>query len=224
MEIISHRGNMSGASPSTENTPAVFLEATQAGFGVELDLRIRDSNWYLSHDPVASGAPSQWLDSSTTSLIDSNPHLSWAINIKELSPPGMLAELAAHSWFHSNCFLFDFELLENDKAGHYQTILSTQFNFPTAQLAARLSDRNEPLKQCLQIGAGIVWADEFDSPWITQDDADAVHGANRKFFFVSPELHGADQESRLKRWNEIKLWGIDGICTDYPLEAKAFFK
>ena len=224
MEIISHRGNMSGPSPSTENTPAVFLEATLANVGIELDLRIGQSNWHLSHDPVSPGTSFLWLDHRTTSIIEANPHLCWAINIKELPPPQLLAELAAHPWFHSKCFFFDFELLEKETPGHYQMDLSDQFEFPAAQLAARLSDRNEPLDQCLRIEAGIVWADEFDSPWLTQREADAVHEANRKFYFVSPELHGADKETRLTRWNEIKPWGIDGICTDYPLEAKAFFE
>jgi hypothetical protein len=58
------------------------------------------------------------------------------------------------------------------------------------RLAARLSDRNEPLEQCLSIPASIVWADEFDSLWLTKRDRTAARDAGRLFYAISPELHG----------------------------------
>jgi glycerophosphoryl diester phosphodiesterase len=86
-----------------------------------------------------------------------------------------------------------------------------------------LSDRNEPLTQCLSIPAGVVWADEFDSLWLTKKEADQVRTSGRLLYMISPELHGFDLAAMKQRWRDFKSWGVDGICTDYPLEAREFF-
>ena len=63
----------------------------------------------------------------------------------------------------------------------------------------------------------------FDSLWLTRREVEAVHAAGRKFYAISPELHGFDEAARLKRWQQFKDWQIDGLCTDYALSAREFF-
>lgn len=51
MIIISHRGNLNGPSPSTENHPKQIIEAIErGGFFVETDLWYQSGNYFLGHD------------------------------------------------------------------------------------------------------------------------------------------------------------------------------
>jgi hypothetical protein len=40
---------------------------------------------------------------------------------------------------------------------------------------------------------------------------------------ISPEIHGFDIATMRRRWQDFKDWGVDGVCTDFALEAKEFF-
>ncbi len=124
----------------------------------------------------------------------------------------------------SHSFYFDFELLEPKSPGATQRKIKSLPNSEKLRLASRLSDRNEPLTQCLSIPAEIVWGDEFDSLWLTEKEARAVQEAGRALYMISPEIHGFDMAATRRRWADFKQWGIAGLCTDYPLEAREFFK
>ena len=50
MKIISHRGNLSGPNPETENTLNQISLVIQTGFDVEIDLWVINSIPYLGHD------------------------------------------------------------------------------------------------------------------------------------------------------------------------------
>ena len=115
------------------------------------------------------------------------------------------------------------ELLEPQTPGAAQRKIKSLPGGAGIRVASRLSDRAELLTQCLAIPAEIVWADEFDSLWLTRAHVEAVHAAGRKFFAISPELHGFDEAARLRRWGEFRSWGVDGLCTDYALSAAQFF-
>lgn len=48
MKIISHRGNLNGPSPKTENTPEQIDFALKKGFDVEIDLwKINDKFFFI---------------------------------------------------------------------------------------------------------------------------------------------------------------------------------
>ena len=48
--------------------------------------------------------------------------------------------------------------------------------------------------------------------------------AGRRLFVISPELHEClTRKARRWRWVDFKQWGVDGVCTDYALEAGDFF-
>jgi len=50
MKVISHRGNLNGPNPSTENSIPVINIALYHGFDVEIDVWFKNNKWYLGHD------------------------------------------------------------------------------------------------------------------------------------------------------------------------------
>lgn len=51
-KIISHRGNLNGPSPKTENKISTINNALNLGFDVEIDIRLLDEKLYLGHDEI----------------------------------------------------------------------------------------------------------------------------------------------------------------------------
>ena len=71
MEIkhfISHRGNISGAQPDSENTKNYILNALDNGYECEIDVWYQDNNFYLGHDK-----PSEKIEQDF--LFDHKEHL-----------------------------------------------------------------------------------------------------------------------------------------------------
>ena len=50
MLLISHRGNLNGSCKDTENSVEQIKKAIDAGFDVEVDIRVESGKWYLGHD------------------------------------------------------------------------------------------------------------------------------------------------------------------------------
>jgi glycerophosphoryl diester phosphodiesterase len=59
--------------------------------------------------------------------------------------------------------------------------------------------------------------------WLTEVEARKVKESGRLLYVISPELHGFDEATMRRRWQDFKKWGVDGVCTDYPLAARDFF-
>jgi hypothetical protein len=222
MVILAHRGNLRGPAPMAENSFAATAEALKMGFGLETDLR-RDNarRFYIAHDQQA-WTPDNDLD-TFVKLFRQHPDRCIAINVKDLCHAADLVALQLSGQFGSNSFYFDFELLEPHQPGHTQHMIRKLPGGDQVRLASRLSDRDEPLEKCLSIPANIVWADEFDSLWLTQKERAAVQDSGRLFYVISPELHGFNRDAMVKRWSDFKDWEIDGLCTDYPIAARQFF-
>ncbi len=221
-EILAHRANLAGPRPAVENSLEACRRALEAGFGLEIDLRREASGlFYISHDP-GSRTGGNALE-AYQALFQIHPDLSIAVNVKELGYEEALIELQQNHVFGRRDFYFDFELLEPHSPGQAQRRLAALPGGQSLRVAARLSDRRETLAQCLAIPAGVVWADEFDSLWLTAEEIRALHGAGRRVYAISPELHGFSARERRDRWARFQEWKIDGICTDYALEARDFF-
>ncbi len=220
--IMAHRANLTGPKSVEENSLAACAAALEAGFGLETDLR-RDpaGRFYISHDAVPR-TPANCLE-HFSALFAKFPNAELAINAKELGYEAELFRLAQDRRLGERGFYFDFELLEPEAPGAAQEKIRRLPGGASVRLASRLSDRGETLTQCLGIPAEIVWADEFDSLWLTEREVRAVQAAGRLFYIISPEIHGFDRATTKKRWADFKHWHIDGLCTDYALEAREFF-
>lgn len=220
--LLAHRANLRGPDPAHENTLEACARALKLGFGLETDLRrASDGRFYIAHDPAPHSPANDFA--AFSELFRRYADRVIAMNVKELGYEADLIALHAAGALGDRAFYFDFELLEPAAPGGAQRILRTLPGGAETVLAARLSDRGETLEQCLGIPAQVVWADEFDSLWLTEDHVRAVHEAGREFYAISPELHGFPQPERRRRWREFARWGIDGLCTDYPVEAAGFF-
>ena len=116
-------------------------------------------------------------------------------------------------------FLFDFELLESTPG---ETAVTIHAIDPEIRLAARVSDRyGESIEQAASItAASIIWLDEFDSLWVTASDVARLKDLGRTIYAISPEIHGFSMTDTETRWRQFQEWGVDGICTDYPVRAE----
>lgn len=223
MLILAHRANLRGPRSCEENSLAACRTALEAGFGLETDLHLDGSGaFYISHDPLPDA--SHLSLAPYEKLFRSRPEQVIAVNVKELGYEEKLIELYRGGAFGNSAFYFDFELLEPKTPGQAQSKIRSLAGGAGVHLASRLSDRQEPLASCLAIPSDIVWADEFDSLWLTGNHIEQVKSRGRKIYAVSPELHNFSREEMRKRWADFKTWGVDGICTDYALEALNFFR
>jgi hypothetical protein len=220
--IMAHRANLSGPHSVVENSLAACEKALELGFGLETDLR-RDAagRFYISHDPHPRTAENSL--EAYSALFRKHPALELAINVKELGYEPALISLMNSGELGKRSFFFDFELLEPKTPGAAQKKIRSLPGGGSVRMASRLSDRNETMAQCLSIPAEVVWADEFDTLWLTEEDVRKVKAAGRLFYVISPEIHGFDHAAMLRRWADFKSWHIDGICTDYALEARDYF-
>lgn len=50
MKIISHRGNLFGSNPETENLPIKISQCLSLGFDVEIDVWFLNKSFWLGHD------------------------------------------------------------------------------------------------------------------------------------------------------------------------------
>jgi hypothetical protein len=222
-DIIAHRANCDGPKPALENSFAAAQRALELGFGLETDLR-RDpqERFYIAHDLQPWTKENDFT--KFAALFRKFSGQTIAMNVKELGHEADLIALQKSGDLGGKSFYFDFELLEPKSPGSSQRLIQKLPGGEKTSMAARLSDRGEPLEQCISIPANVVWADEFDSLWLSRDEVEAVHAAGKKFYAISPELHGFAEAARLKRWRQFKDWKIDGLCTDYALSAREFFE
>jgi glycerophosphoryl diester phosphodiesterase len=222
MVILAHRANLRGPEPATENSLAATRTVLELGFGVETDLR-RDAarEFYIAHDAQPHCPENDFA--AFERLFRAFPDRIVAMNVKELGYEAELVALLRSGALGERAFYFDFELLEPTTPGRTQRLIAALPDGAGVPLAARLSDRGESIDQCLAIPAEVVWADEFDALWLTEREVRAVRDAGRRFYAISPELHGFDEAARLHRWADFRRWGVDGLCTDYALSAREYF-
>jgi glycerophosphoryl diester phosphodiesterase len=211
--ILAHRGNVIGPRPDTENTVPALRMALAHGWGVETDIRrAPDGGFYISHGrrTTAGGAEA----AEVFAVFRAHPRATIALNVKETGDEAALVAYLDEQGVLAQTFLFDMELVE-PHAGETAALFRRLHG--SVRLAARVSDRHEPLEPALAIeSASIIWLDEFDGPWCTDADVRRLRNAGRVVYAVSPELHGGSLHKARARWMQFHDWGVDGICTDYP--------
>ena len=68
MKIISHRGNLFGSNPKTENTSKQISLAIETGFDVEIDLWVINEEPYLGHDNPEHPTTIEFLNQNSSYL------------------------------------------------------------------------------------------------------------------------------------------------------------
>lgn len=217
MILLAHRGNLSGISGPQENTREQVKQALEAGFGIETDIRrAATGELYISHDHTTHLSGQFATDHAT--IWRQYPRQPVAVNVKETGYEELLVAFFEQHNLEKQAFLFDFELIEEHPG---TTARSIRSRHPTIRLAARVSDRYaETIEQALSIEcANIIWLDEFDTLWARYEDISRLKKAGRLVYAISPEIHGFSKAIAERRWQEFVDWGIDGLCTDWPVRA-----
>jgi glycerophosphoryl diester phosphodiesterase len=219
MIVLAHRGLHNGPNSDRENTSAAVTYCFERGWGVEVDIRrSRQGRFYFSHDSLPL-IPPEHDALECCRAIRQLPLGVMALNVKELGYEAELLQFLDAEKVLDRVFLFDMELIE-PHPGH--TASRLRHMCPAVSIAARVSDRNEPLERALGISeAAVIWLDEFDSLWVTRADVARLKSGGKTVYAVSPELHGFDSDSVERRWRSFAAWGVDGICTDYPARLSA---
>jgi glycerophosphoryl diester phosphodiesterase len=215
MKILAHRANRAGIDARQENTLEAVRACLEQGWGIETDIRRNAAGrYYISHDPVAVTERNQV--EAFCVLLREMPSAVVALNVKELGYEADLVRFLERQRVLGQVFLFDMELIEPTPGETARLLRSLH---PTVKLAARVSDRDEPVERALGIEvADIIWLDEFDRLWATEADIRTLKKSGRTIYAVSPEIHGFTPEEMRRRWSEFRKWGVDGICTDFPEE------
>ena len=79
-------------------------------------------------------------------------------------------------------------------------------------------------KTVLINSASGIWLDAFESQWYDKDYLNRLLKNKKNICIVSAELHGRDNQSQ---WSLLKFFSDSShlmLCTDYPYEAKEYFK
>nr|BDD45651.1 hypothetical protein 3 [bacterium] len=90
MKIISHRGNLAGAEPHTENKLETIDLAIRHGFDVEIDVWSIDGKLFLGHDEPEHSVSPEFLQGRAEYL--------W-VHAKNFEAVGALAQLGDLNYF-----------------------------------------------------------------------------------------------------------------------------
>ena len=186
IQIIVHRVNSS-----------TLLREVEKHFGIEIDLRSKNGEIILAHDPIVDGE-------SLENFMASFSHKMLILNVKE---DGLEEQILAILKNHNSPDYFFLDqpfptLAKSLKLGH--------------QCAMRVSEYELPFK-LLQPQPQWLWIDSITGNWDHIEGAINYAKANRiKSCLVSPELHGRDPKSEIeyklmRHYNE-----IDFVCTKIP--------
>ena len=212
--ILSHRACLTGPCPADENSPAALARAVAHGYGVEFDVNREPggARLVLTHDP----APWSAERDATRFLRDPGSGPRHALNVKDLDVVDAIADELDAAGTADRFFLFDFELLEPDRAASRRRIRALQER--GLEVAHRVSEDEPFLDEYLaDPTVTTLWLDEWRTPWVGAEHLLALAEAGKATYYVSPDLHGRrDLDALQRRWAVVAGWGATGICTDYP--------
>ena len=195
LEIISHRG----ICDSDESSLTGIKNCIKYNFGVELDIRIKHNDVYISHDVSIDGV----LLSDACNIMDESK-IRKIFHIKEIEALDNTIDILIKNNI-KNFFLFN---TENNK-------FSSGKNVPTADYINR---------KPTHIDSMILWCDETYEKWFDKQIISDLKKQDRFIFAHSAELINECTMSEIKKeWDRINQLGFHGICTNFPKECSKYF-
>ncbi len=206
MKIISHRGFWSNLED--KNTKVSFENTINFGFGTETDIRDFNSNLVISHD-----VPTETNLKFKSILTDfKNSDLLLALNIKSDGLQNLLQE-SLILYNISNYFVFD---------------MSIPDTIPYLKMGFKVFGRQSEYEMLIPFYEHIkgIWLDAFESIWYKPELIKKHLENGKNVCIVSAELH---KRNHIKHWEMLKSWDCiknDNVilCTDFPEDAKIFFR
>ena len=209
MIILAHRGYWNNKNDG--NTPQSIWNALKNGYSFESDVRDYMGRLVISHN--IADATSQDAEEVFKWLVKYKNKYCFAINIKADGLKEILYKYI-QKYNISNYFLFDMSVPQ-----------MVEFEDMGLRFFTRQSEV-EPIP-CMYDKAAGVWIDGFwGTDWITEGILSEHIRNGKDICVVSPDLHGR-QDYRLF-WKQLASYRLDFsrcmLCTDYPDEARAFFR
>ena len=214
MIVLAHRGLW--RREDEKNTLGALREALTQGFGVETDLRDQSGRVVISHDPPVGNTATleQFLDV----YLETRSHQIMALNVKSDGLQQIVKKALGDRHISTDRY-FMFDMAIPDALGYFQA------GMPCFTRESEV----EPIPAYINQATG-VWLDCFFRDWIDRGTIAKHCDAGRRVALVSPELHGRDKTVAWERWRDIaedlRKQGrghLLMICTDYPVEARAYF-
>jgi hypothetical protein len=214
MQILAHRGFWK--APEEKNSRAALERAFIEGFGVETDIRDRNGQLVISHDPP-SGRCITFQDLLSLYRRHDLPG-TLALNVKADGLQSLAAAELAQAGLRSDAYFF-FDMSIPDALGYARQ------NLPIYTRESEI----EPTPHLLDMAQGVV-LDCFHSDWIRPAKILQHLQAGRSVMLISPELHGRDPAQAWAVWRELTETRVEQaagtglmLCTDRPLEARESF-
>lgn len=208
MIVLSHRGYWKDAAE--KNQPVAFRRSFDLGFGTETDVRDRNGELVISHDPPRGGEMT--FDEMLDILGDRD--LPLAVNVKADGLADPIKAAFARRPHLTRWFLFDMSVPD--------TVQQLKRGNP---VFARLSEYEPTVPERVASACGGVWLDGFDGQWWTPALVGEWTARGKAVCVVSPDLHKRDPEAC---WAGLAAHpfadpGRVMICTDRPEQAAAVF-
>lgn len=209
MHILAHRGYWN--QNISANSRAAIKTALEKGYGFESDVRDYMGRMVISHNIADVSCQDavevfKWLS-------EYGDRYCFAINIKADGLKDILRDCFAR-YNIKNYFLFD---------------MSVPQMIEFAEMGLRFFTRRSEyeIEPVMYEQAAGVWIDGFKRiDWITGKLLRNYISDGKEVCLVSPDLHGKTDYKLF--WDKLRDWNIDFskvlLCTDYPDEARAFFK
>lgn len=208
--ILAHRGSWNSDIP--KNSRDALSRALLAGYGLETDIRDLDGELVVSHDPPKTSDDIISFDWLLEFYVANNCRGMLALNIKSDGLAGM-TKMALQRHGVSTYFVFDMSIPD--------TLWYLNADMPAY---SRVSEY-EP-KPALADRCSGIWLDNFTGTFPQVDAAMKLQALGKPIAIVSPELHRRPHEAfwvSLKDQAGLDLSSIL-LCTDFPDEARSFFK
>lgn len=204
MQILSHRGFW--LHPLEKNTKTAFQRSSEAGFGIETDIRDCKGQIVISHDMPKGN---EILLEEFIKFIRPNA-FPIAFNIKA---DGLALQVKSILQRIENLDFFVFDMSVPD------TRLYMNEEIP---FFSRMSEiETKPIWMDKAQG---VWLDSFSDIWYNVDFINSLLQQNKKVCIVSPELHSKDHRGLWEMLLPIASSPLLMLCTDYPEKAQKFFR
>ncbi|HEX8605426.1 MAG TPA: hypothetical protein VF774_22480 [Pseudoduganella sp.] len=208
MKIVAHRGHW--LHSGEKNAHAAFVRAFEGGAGIETDLRDASGTVVIAHDLPAGGEMT--LDQFLALAANYSHSRPLALNIKADGLQQLVKEALAR---HTIDGAFVFDMSVPDTLGYLRH---------GVPVYTRCSEY-EPAPPCLEQAVG-VWLDAFHGEWYDWSLVRSWLVAGKAVCIVSPELHG---RPHLDQWEALRANNLHGepllsLCTDFPNDAKDFFR
>lgn len=214
MIVLAHRGWWT--DPSEKNSLGAMARAFDSGFGVETDIRDLDGELVVAHDMPRRGSGVVPF-SALLDLYKRYPAQPWlALNVKADGLSRLLGQVLADNGI-SNYFVFDMSV--PDTLGYLDLgmrVLTRRSEFETGSV--------------MDARAQGLWLDAFEEPYVPAGVLKRAMAEGGLSVLVSPELHRKPHLEAWARWRTVwreaaaPLRSGSMICTDYPGEAREFFR